>query len=195
MGAPKFWETTRVMVSSLGRVLVTGGAGFIGSHLVERLLREGAEEVVIVDNLYSGRPENLDPYRSNPRVDILDVDIRDPEALSEAIRDASVIYHLAAQSNLIDSVVDVDYCFSTNVVGTYNVLRAASRYAVRRVIFSSSHEVYGEPTRAILCFLSTRTAPASWLGRRIAGHSVTPLDCRLWSSVSRMSMGSGTQVG
>lgn len=135
------------MVGDYGKVLVTGGAGFIGSHLVERLLRDGADQVVVVDNLYRdrGRLENLQSLISHPRLEFYEADIRDPDALADAMQDVGVVYHLAAQSNVMGSVSDVDYCFSTNVVGTYNVLRAASRHGVRRVIFSSSREVYGEP--------------------------------------------------
>ena len=133
------------MVDDFGKVLVTGGAGFIGSHLVERLLLDGAEEVVVLDNLHRGRLENLEPFCADPRLKFHEADIRNPDALAEAIQGAQVVYHLAAQSNVIGSVTDMDYCFSTNVVGTYNVLRAASRHAVRRVVFSSSREVYGEP--------------------------------------------------
>lgn len=133
------------MADDFGKVLVTGGAGFIGSHLVERLLLDGVEEVVVLDNLHRGRLENLEPLRGDPRLQFHEGDIRNPDALSDAMQGAQVVYHLGAQSNVIGSVMDVDYCFSTNVVGTYNVLRAASRHAVRRVIFSSSREVYGEP--------------------------------------------------
>ncbi len=133
------------MVGDFGRILVTGGAGFIGSHLVDRLLRDGAEQVVVLDNLYRGNLRNLEPYRTDPRLEILEADIRDPDAVAEAMQGVEIVYHLAAQSNVIGSVSDVDYCFSTNVVGTYNVLRAASRHAARRVVFTSSREVYGEP--------------------------------------------------
>jgi UDP-glucose 4-epimerase len=101
--------------------------------------------VVVVDNLYRGDLDNLEGYRNDRRLELIEADIRDPDAVSSAMQGVDLVYHLAAQSNVIGSVSDVDYCFSTNVVGTYNVLRAASRHAVRRVIFSSSREVYGEP--------------------------------------------------
>jgi UDP-glucose 4-epimerase len=133
------------MVGEFGKILVTGGAGFVGSHLVERLLRTGAEQVVVLDNLHRGCLRNLEPFQSDPRLEFHEGDVRDLDALADAMQDVGLVYHLAAQSNVIGSVTDVDYCFSTNVVGTYNVLRAASRHAVRRVIFTSSREVYGEP--------------------------------------------------
>jgi len=133
------------MIGEFEKFLVTGGAGFIGSHLVERLLSDGADEVVVLDNLHHGRLENLEAYRLDPRLQIHEGDVRDPDALAQAMQGVNVVYHLAAQSNVIGSIADVDYCFSTNVVGTYNVLRAASRHGVRRVLFSSSREVYGEP--------------------------------------------------
>ena len=134
------------MQDKLARVLVTGGAGFIGSHLVERLLAdEDVERLVVLDNLHRGRLENLKGLLSDPRLELIEGDIREPDVVSDAMQGVSLVFHLAAQANVLGSVSDVDYCFSTNVVGTYNVLRKASRHAVRRVVFTSSREVYGEP--------------------------------------------------
>jgi UDP-glucose 4-epimerase len=144
-GHPLKVSETKAMLGDYGKILVTGGAGFIGSHLVGRLLRDGADSVVVMDNLHRGRLENLEPFHADPRLQIYEADVRNPDAVADAMQDVSLVYHLAAQSNVIGAVTDMDYCFSTNVVGTYNVLRAASRRAVRRVIFSSSREVYGEP--------------------------------------------------
>lgn len=127
------------------RVVVTGGAGFLGSHLVDRLLTETHAEVVVLDNLHRGRLTNLAQHTDSPRLSIIQGDIRNADLVSETLRGATVVYHLAAQSTVMGAVEDLDYSFSTNVVGTFNVLRAASRESVRQVVFASSREVYGEP--------------------------------------------------
>jgi UDP-glucose 4-epimerase len=127
------------------RVVVTGGAGFVGSHLVDRLLADTRAEIVVIDNLARGRLSNLARHRSNPRLDVIEGDIRDAALVTNTVRGADLVFHLAAQSTVIGASQDRDYSFSTNVVGTYNVLRAAADAGVRRVVFASSSEVYGEP--------------------------------------------------
>jgi UDP-glucose 4-epimerase len=127
------------------RVVVTGGAGFIGSHLVDRLVREGWGEVVAVDNLHRGKLANLRDHLERGRIAFREADIRDAGAMAAVIRGADVVYHLAAQSSVMGAVADLDYSFTTNVVGTYNVLKAAQEAGVRRLVFTSSREAYGEP--------------------------------------------------
>ncbi len=130
------------------RVLITGGAGFIGSHLVDRLLasEDGPEdEIVVFDNLRRGRRAHLEPHLSAGRVRLIEGDIRDEAALQAALRDAEVVFHLAAQANVIGSEADRDYAFTTNVVGTHTLLKMAESAGVRRLIFTSSREVYGDP--------------------------------------------------
>jgi UDP-glucose 4-epimerase len=127
------------------RALVTGGAGFIGSHLVDRLLTDGCDEVVVLDNLSRGRLSNLANWQADPRLDVVQGDVRDEAIVEELVRDADVVYHLAAQSTVMGAVTDMGYTFSTNVAGTFNLLSSAARLGVRRVVFASSREVYGEP--------------------------------------------------
>jgi nucleoside-diphosphate-sugar epimerase len=134
----------RVVQTDNDRVVVTGGAGFIGSHLVEALLNEGAGEVVVLDNLKRGKRSNLDAVASGP-LRFIEGDIRDPATVREALRGAAVVYHLAAQSTVMGAARNVDYTFSTNVTGTFNVLKVAAEARLRRVVFTSSREVYGEP--------------------------------------------------
>ncbi len=124
---------------------MTGGAGFIGSHLVDRLLTDECAEVVVLDNLSRGRLANLADWQGNPRLDVVQGDVRDCATVDELIRGADVVYHLAAQSTVMGAVQDMGYTFSTNVVGTFNVLSSAARSGVRRIVFASSREVYGEP--------------------------------------------------
>jgi UDP-glucose 4-epimerase len=132
------------------RVLITGGAGFIGSHLVDRLLASpratpSAYEIVVFDNLRRGNPAHLEPHLSAGRVRLIVGDIRDEAALRAACQGVEIIFHLAAQANVIGSEADRDYAFTTNVVGVYTLLKVAEAAGVRRILFSSSREVYGEP--------------------------------------------------
>jgi UDP-glucose 4-epimerase len=129
----------------LDRVVVTGGAGFIGSHLADALLDTEVAEVTVVDNLKRGRLENLASRRGDHRLRFIQADIRESAEMRRALRGATLVYHLAAQSTVMGAATDMDYTFSTNIVGTYNVLKAAAEHGARRVIFASSREVYGEP--------------------------------------------------
>lgn len=124
---------------------MTGGAGFIGSHLVDRLLTDECGEIVVLDNLSRGRLSNLIQWQGDPRLNLVQGDVRDEATVEELVRGSDVVFHLAAQSTVMGGVQDMGYTFSTNVVGTFNVLSSASRAGVRRVVFASSREVYGEP--------------------------------------------------
>ncbi len=123
------------------KVLVTGGAGFIGAHLVVASLAAG-DEVVALDNMRRGVRATL-PDEAR----LIEGDIRDRESVALAMRGAQRVYHLAAQSNVLGAVTDTDYSFTSNVIGTYNVLGAARDAGVEQVIFTSSREVYGEVER------------------------------------------------
>lgn len=122
-------------------VLVTGGAGFIGSHVVERLAADGAE-VRAFDNLSSGRPENLGGARG--RVDLLVGDVRSPDQLRAAMSGVNIVVHLAALVSVADSVKHPVTNYETNVLGTVHVLETARAAGVRRVVLASSVAVYGD---------------------------------------------------
>lgn len=126
------------------KILVTGGAGFIGSHLVDRLIQTNAGQVMVLDNFSRGREEHLALSRN--KIEIVRGDIRDRTLLQSVLKGVDLVFHLAAQANVLGAVRDLDYSFETNVVGTYEVLRTAKAAGTKRVIFSSSREVYGEPT-------------------------------------------------
>ena len=126
------------------KVLVTGGAGFIGSHLVDRLIQTNAGQVTVLDNFSRGREEHLALSRN--KIEIVRGDIRDRTLLQSVMKGVDLVFHLAAQANVLGAVRDLDYSFETNVSGTYELLRAAEAAGTKRVIFSSSREVYGEPT-------------------------------------------------
>jgi UDP-glucose 4-epimerase len=122
------------------RILVTGGAGFIGSHLVERL---GARnEVTVLDDLSTGTLRNL---ADAPRTILLKkASVLHPEVLAEAMKGQEVVYHLAAKTSIPESVAHPDEYWRTNVEGTVGVLKAAADSGVRRVVFVSSAAVYGD---------------------------------------------------
>ena len=125
------------------KILVTGGAGFIGSHLVDRLV-EKKWEIVVLDNLYRGKIENIDRHLKSGKIAFQKADIRNYDEMVDLFKGVEIVFHLAAQSNVMGAVQDVDYSFYTNVVGTYNVLKACKQWHVRRMIFTSSREAYGE---------------------------------------------------
>ena len=120
------------------RCLVTGGAGFIGSNIVERLLEQGHEPVVF-DKISSGYRENL-----VPGVRFVEGDVRDAAAVAEAAQGCEVVLHLAASVGNARSIADPQTDSAINVVGTLNVLEAARAQSIRRIVFSSSAGIFGE---------------------------------------------------
>jgi nucleoside-diphosphate-sugar epimerase len=122
------------------RALVTGGAGFIGSHLVERLLGEG-HEARAFDNLTTGKRENLAHL---PSAELVVGDIRDPEALGRAMEGCDVVFHQAAIVSVPYSIEHPQESLDVNLRGTLNVLEAARRAKTRRIVMASSAAVYGE---------------------------------------------------
>ncbi|MGH2487795.1 MAG: NAD-dependent epimerase/dehydratase family protein, partial [Ktedonobacterales bacterium] len=124
------------------RYLVTGGAGFIGSHITEALLARGGG-VRVFDNLSTGSLANL-PTCPGDALTFFKADIRDLDALREAMRGVEVVYHEAAIASVQASIVDPALTLDVNVTGTQNVLLAARDAGVRRVVFASSASVYGD---------------------------------------------------
>jgi UDP-glucose 4-epimerase len=123
------------------RVLVTGGAGFIGSHLVDALAARG-DDVVVVDNLSVGRRENLEQHDGNPRVTLRVADVLDKKAVGEATADREVVFHLATQCVRL-SLFDPETVHRVNTEGTLNLLMAAAASGVQRFVYVSSSEAFG----------------------------------------------------
>ena len=119
------------------RVLVTGGAGFIGANLVRALVAEGAH-VRVLDNFFTGRHENL----AGVTAEVMEGDVERLDDVVEAMRGCSVVFHLAAR-NIVVSTSEPERDLYTNVVGTFNVLFAARELGVDRVVYASSASVYG----------------------------------------------------
>ncbi|MFH1432974.1 MAG: NAD-dependent epimerase/dehydratase family protein [archaeon] len=130
---------------------LTGGAGFIGSNLCEKLLSSGKDKVVVYDNFSAGRREFLSEFIDNPRLKIIDGDLLDAKALLKGIKGADIVWHLAANPDVRVGVGDTKTHLEQNVMATYNVLEAMRKTGVNRIAFTSTSTVYGEasviPTR------------------------------------------------
>ncbi len=123
------------------KCLVTGGAGFIGSHVADRLARDG-HRVRVVDNLSTGSEANLESVRD--AIEFLHADLRDPAVCARAVAGCEVVFHLAAMPSVPRSMADPLGCHEHNVDATVHLVLAARDAGARRVVFSSSSSVYGD---------------------------------------------------
>ncbi|HEY4406133.1 MAG TPA: SDR family NAD(P)-dependent oxidoreductase [Xanthobacteraceae bacterium] len=124
------------------RVLVTGGAGLIGSHVVDRLVAAGASEIVVLDNLSRGRRESLADALASGRVSVLEGDIRDQALLARAFAGIDVLFHLAA-IRLTQCAETPRLALEVMADGTFNVIEAAVAARIKRVVAASSASIYG----------------------------------------------------
>jgi len=128
-------------------VVVIGGAGFIGSHLAEALLREKVERLAVIDNFSSGRIENLKSVVGDTRVEVCEGDILHADVLDNALEGADCVFHLAALW-LLHCRTRPREAFRVNVEGTFNVLETCVRNGVEKLVYSSSASVYGDPAES-----------------------------------------------
>ncbi len=142
------------------RTLVTGGAGFIGHHLVGRLVERG-DEVTVIDDFSTGFPWRLEPYRD--QISIVEGSILDEGALDHAVASSEVILHQAAIPSVARSVIAPKATHAANATGTIEVMLAAARHSVRRVVLAGSSSVYG-PAAELPCRETQRPAPSSPYG-------------------------------
>ena len=131
------------MIFNGKRVVVTGAAGFIGSNLTDKLLELGAE-VIGIDNLFNGRLENLEYALKNKNFKFFKGDIRDLNFLLDVFNDIDIVYHEAAFTSVPQSVVMPVSCNDVNVNGILNILNAARKKDIEKIIFASSASVYGD---------------------------------------------------
>jgi len=131
-------------MSEAKRVLVTGGAGFIGSHVVDRLVADRCE-VRVLDDLSTGKLENISRYVKRGRVAFVEGDIRDASVVEESVEDIDVVLHFAAVTSVPLSVENPRFTFDVNVKGTVNLLSECAKKKVGKFLFTSSSAVYGEP--------------------------------------------------
>ena len=131
------------------KVVVTGGAGFIGSHLVESLLRLGAK-VLVFDNFdpfYGNKEENLAGISDQPRLKVVRGNILDAEQVRTIMKGTHVVFHLAAQAGIRYCIADPRKAHEVNVTGTLNVALAAKEAGVRKLVYASSSSIFGKPMR------------------------------------------------
>ena len=138
------------------RIVVTGAAGFIGSNLTDSLLEQGAE-VIGIDNLFNGRMENLDEAFKHNNFKFYKGDIRDLNFLLDVFEEIDIVYHEAAFTSVPQSIKMPENCNDVNVNGVLNVLNAARRMDVKKIIYASSSSVYGDtptlPKKEDMCRL------------------------------------------
>lgn len=126
------------------RSLVTGGAGFIGSHLVDALLDLG-HGVVVLDNFSTGRPENLDHVKD--KIEVVECDLATPGDWMRELKSTDWVFHLAALADIVPSIQNPEAYFRANVDGTFNVLQACASARVGRFIYAASSSCYGIPDK------------------------------------------------
>lgn len=128
------------------KVLVTGGAGFIGSHLVDRFMKEN-HVVTVVDNLSNGSLSNIESWLDNERFKFIEGDLKDPQKTKKATEDAELVFHLAANPEVRVGETDPHIHFEENLVATFNLLEALKRQrSAKAIVFTSTSTVYGEAT-------------------------------------------------
>ena len=181
--------------------MVTGGAGFIGSHLVDRLLDEGYH-VVVVDNCSTGRWENLAHAKDRSGISLVEADICDYLAIRPAFEAADHVYHLAALADIVPSIQNPVRYYCANVDGTLNVLEAARDAGVKRFMYTASSSCYGIPDE----YPTPETAQSrpqypyaltKWLGEQTAMHwcqvyGLPVVSLRLFNVFGPRSRTSGT---
>jgi UDP-glucose 4-epimerase len=124
------------------KILVTGGAGFIGSHIVDDLLAHGADRIVVVDNLVRGRVANLAGALNTRRVEFVQGDITDRELMNRLIAGSDIVFHQAAL-RITHCAAEPDAALATMVVATFDIVRACLEHKVRKLVYASTASVYG----------------------------------------------------
>jgi UDP-glucose 4-epimerase len=126
----------------LRKIVVTGGAGFLGSHLVDKLIREG-DEIIVIDNLFRGQTENIEQHIPNKKFTLLNDEIQNKTKINDALHLANAVIHFASISSVFRSIVEPEIVNTINVTGTLNMLNLCIKEEVQCFIFASSAAVYG----------------------------------------------------
>ncbi len=125
--------------------LVTGGAGFIGSNLVDQLVAKG-HKVIVLDNFVTGRKLNL-AHHSKKKVKVIKVDISDKKPLDKYFKKVKFVFHLAGLADIVPSIENPEKYFKSNVMGTFNVIQAANKVKIKKFIYAASASCYGIPKK------------------------------------------------
>ena len=130
------------------RHLVTGGAGFIGSAIVKKLLERG-DEVFVIDNLSTGRVKNIEEFKDNKKFKFFKADIRDAKKMENIIKNVDYVFHEAAVTSVAGSFLSPIDFFQINVIGTLNIIKAAKERKIKKIVFASSCSVYGQNNKVL----------------------------------------------
>ena len=183
------------------KCLVTGAAGFIGSHLVELLLKDG-HSVIALDNLVGGSKQNLSEFCDHPKFSFQEADIRNRDDLDFLFKGVDWVFHLAALADIVPSIENPKGYYDTNVTGTFNVLQAAKKAKVKKFVYTASSSCYGLAQE----FPTPESAPAmpqypyaltKYLGEQLAVHwhqvyNLPMISLRLFNVYGPRSRTSGT---
>ena len=132
-----------MILESAKKVLVTGGAGFIGSHVVDRLLEDG-HDVVVFDNMTSGKMEFIAHHMNKPHFKFINGDMLQPDQIINACDNVELVFHLAANPDVRIGASNTRMHFDQNILATYNLLEAMNKQGVKNIAFTSSSTIYGE---------------------------------------------------
>lgn len=183
------------------KVIVTGGAGFIGSHLVDRLVEDG-HEVTVIDNYSTGRPENLSHQKD--KIELVQEDITNLEKILPLFKGKDMVFHMAALADIVPSIVNPTGYFLSNVNGTMCVAEASRLSGIKRFLYTASSSCYGIPPEK--CYPTKEDAPISpqypyaltkYLGEQTALHwgqvyKMPVISLRLFNVYGPRSRTSGT---
>lgn len=161
--------------------LVTGGAGFIGSHITEYLLKQGAKKVRVLDNLSNGFQRNVDLFKDYPAFEYIEGDIRNSDTCMAACKDIDYISHQAALGSVPRSIKEPVYFSDVNSTGTVNIFKAAVEQGVKQMTYASSSSVYGDE--------QTLPKQEDKIGNALSPYAVTKRSNELWAKVFAESYG------
>ncbi|HKQ21407.1 MAG TPA: GDP-mannose 4,6-dehydratase [Nitrososphaeraceae archaeon] len=187
----------------MARILVTGGAGFIGSSLIATLLQSNDNHNIIAyDNLSSGKLENITNWRSKSNFDFIEADMLDDRSLEKAVNNCTIVFHLAANSDVAVGEKNTKIDFEQNVISTYNLLEAMRKsQECKRVIFASTSAIYGESHKIPISENYSPLKPISLYGSsKLACESLISGYCHMFNiagTIARLAniTGSTSQQG
>jgi UDP-glucose 4-epimerase len=150
------------------KAIVTGGCGFIASHVVDRLVREG-HEVTVIDNLSTGYLENVQHHLDAKTIKLLQFDLGDKKKTEKALKNADTVFHLAANADVRHGLEDTFRDIDRNLIVTYNILEAMRKNDVKKLLFSSTAATYGEPDKF--------PTPESYHPRQTSFYGASKIGC------------------
>jgi UDP-glucose 4-epimerase len=154
------------------KAIVTGGAGFIGSHLVDRLIDDGYA-VTVIDNMTCGTMENLKQHKDNPKLKVYTVDIQNAQELNRIFAGHDVVFHLAAHANIRNSLTNHRTDLENNLVGTINILEAMVHNKISDLVFASTSAIYGAAT--------VQPTPEDYMPTQTSLYGASKLACEAYA--------------